>query len=189
MLIRFTKAKNTSKHDTLTCVRSDGSKTWWTLPTHFAEHDMLHYIVETTLGFREAFFGLIAAGRDIDSFGTRDGKKDAYTREEGDAELIVGLLQVELSDSTLPSVLTVDGVSGTAAQDDISSTSGDFWTMLSLACTHRNYPLPQSLLEERSGREKMNKIRARMCDLSEQWCRLPDGGSLELSFPERARQN
>jgi hypothetical protein len=50
---------------------------------------MLHYVVETTLGFREAFFGLIAQGRDIASFGTRDGKKDTYTQEEGDAELLV----------------------------------------------------------------------------------------------------
>jgi hypothetical protein len=103
MIIRFTKGKKADKQDTLTCVRDAGSTTWWPLSAHFAQHDMLHYIVETTLGYNEAFFRLVAKGRDIDSFGTRDGQKDTYTREEGETELLVGLLQVEMQSGTTQS--------------------------------------------------------------------------------------
>ena len=35
-------------------------------------HDLIHYVVETTLGYREAFFGLLAAGWDIQDFGAID---------------------------------------------------------------------------------------------------------------------
>lgn len=96
MLIRLTKAKNGGKQDRLTCVRDDGSQTSWLLSSHLAQHDLLHYVVETTLGLEEAFFGLIARGRGIDSFGTRDGQKDVYTKDETNAELIVGLLQAQM---------------------------------------------------------------------------------------------
>jgi hypothetical protein len=159
MIIRFTKAKNTGKQDVLSCIRDDGSSTWWPLSPHFAEHDMLHYIVETTLSFKEAFFGLIARGRDIDSFGTRDGQKDTYTREEGDAELIVGLLQVELRSNMAPN-------------------NSEFSEMLALTCKNRNWPLPEHISEE-----QWDSIRAKMHDLTEQWRSLPAGECVEVVFP------
>ena len=57
----------------------------------FVRHDLMHYAVETTLGFDEAFYGLVAAGRSIESFNSpRSGK--ALPRQAGLAEFIVGLL-------------------------------------------------------------------------------------------------
>src|SRR5262249_62175861 len=35
----------------------------------FPVHDLVHYCVESTLGFRDAFFGLIAAGWNLEDFG------------------------------------------------------------------------------------------------------------------------
>jgi hypothetical protein len=52
----------------LTAVRPNGSRTWSRLHPFFPAHDLLHYAVETTLGFHEAFFGLLAAGWAIDDF-------------------------------------------------------------------------------------------------------------------------
>ena len=102
MILRFKKGKE-GKPSAFACVRADGSATYqrMTLP---AEHDLGHYAVETTMGWREAFLGLVAAGRDLDSFGTKNGVKDIYTHEERWAEEIVGLLQwPALSGGELPS--------------------------------------------------------------------------------------
>lgn len=35
----------------------------------FPPHDLTHYTVETTFGYRHGFFGLIAGGWDISDFG------------------------------------------------------------------------------------------------------------------------
>ena len=63
-----------------------------------AEHDLAHYAVETALGYRRAFFGLIASGRSIESF----EEKDTHNRsahllepEAGWAEYLAGALQGE----------------------------------------------------------------------------------------------
>jgi len=72
MIIRLSKGKN-DKSGTLTCLRDDGSSTWQKSSDYFAYHDLIHYAVETTLGFRDAFLGLVAKGKGLDEFGTRNG--------------------------------------------------------------------------------------------------------------------
>src|SRR5688500_10877816 len=96
MLITIARGKN-GKPPTLTCVRADGSSTWQRSSDFFAHHDLIHYAVESVLGYREGFLGLVASGRDLDSFGTRDGVKDTYTLEEGWAEAVVGVFHIELN--------------------------------------------------------------------------------------------
>ena len=57
------------------CARADGTATWQRQhgprAAFFPMHDLTHFAVETVLGARDAFFGLIAAGWDI---GETDGK-------------------------------------------------------------------------------------------------------------------
>jgi len=92
MTLRFSKPFG--KPHTLTCLRNDGSVTWSPVGSSVgAKHDLIHYVVETTLGYTEAFLGLVAQGRDLDDFGTKCGVKSAYTTEEQWAESIVGFLQ------------------------------------------------------------------------------------------------
>ena len=53
----------------LRCTRKDGSVTWQKQTkhaAHFALHDLTHYAVESTLGCRQGFFGLVAEGWDIE---------------------------------------------------------------------------------------------------------------------------
>jgi len=53
---------------TLQCVRKDGSVTWQRHDKHgvfFSFHDLSHFAVETVLGFRQGFYGLLADGWDI----------------------------------------------------------------------------------------------------------------------------
>ena len=99
MIIRFKKGKNQSKHkpDTLTCIRDNGSVTWTHLHRGFAPHDFAHYVVETTLGYKSAFFGLVAKGYDIPDFSKPKAKRPFEIPEEAiDLEPLVGLLQTDL---------------------------------------------------------------------------------------------
>ena len=98
MKIRIKKGKNRYKHkpDTLTCIRDDGSVTWSHIHHGFALHDLTHYVVETSLGFNNAFFGLIEKGYNIPDFNLPKSKRPFQIPEEAiSVEPIVALLQME----------------------------------------------------------------------------------------------
>ena len=81
------------KPTTITCIRDDGSITWQTYGPHsdfFAIHDLTHYAVETELGYKHGFFGMIAQGRDINDFGP--GSAASLHPEAFHAEMLAGLL-------------------------------------------------------------------------------------------------
>lgn len=102
MLIRCKKGKNRHKHkpDTLTCIRDDGSVTWTHIHRGFVQHDFAHYVVETTLDFQNAFFGLVAKGYDIPDFSLPTSKRPFKIPVEAmKVEPIVALLQAELWES------------------------------------------------------------------------------------------
>ena len=99
MVIHFKKGKHQWKHkpDTLTCVREDGSVTWTHLHSGFVHHDFAHYVIETTLGFGNAFFGLVAKGWDIPDFSEPKSTRPFKIPEEAiNTEPIVALLQADL---------------------------------------------------------------------------------------------
>jgi hypothetical protein len=80
----------------LRCTRADGSVTWQKQRqgAFFALHDLTHFAVETTLGLRHGFFGLIDEGWEIDE---TDGKghRGGLPPDAMIAEWIVGLLDAE----------------------------------------------------------------------------------------------
>jgi hypothetical protein len=81
----------------LRCTRADGSVTWQKQErhgAHFALHDLTHFAVETTLGYRRGFFGLIAEGWDIEDM-TGKGKRGPLPGETTEAESVVGLFDME----------------------------------------------------------------------------------------------
>ena len=102
MIIRWTRGKD-NKPPTLTCLRDDGSVTCQKSSEFFVLHDFLHYAVESTLGFRDAFYGMVAQGRNLDSFGTQNDIKDTYPANALRAEEIVGAIQYSLAETELPS--------------------------------------------------------------------------------------
>ena len=157
MTIRLTKGRN-GKPPTLTCLRDDGSCTWQVSSDYFARHDLIHYAVETTLGFQQAFFGLLAQGRDLNSFGTRGGVKDVYTPEEAWAETLVGLLQWP-------------AIGGGPVLSDCELS-----TMLVKSCAEQGIPSPAV------PSELLALMCAQVKPLHDQWKQLPDGECLELGF-------
>lgn len=87
----------------MTCIRQDGTSTWRRLHPFFAEHDITHLAVEQVLGLRNAFFGLVASGWDLDRFEQRGASK-ALPADALYAEHVVGLLDRERGAGTLWSI-------------------------------------------------------------------------------------
>jgi hypothetical protein len=96
--VRVQITKKADGSGVLRCVRADGSVTCQKQTdrhaAYFALHDLTHFAVETTLGFRRGFFGLIAEGWDIEDT-TGKGARGPLPPEAGEAELIVGLFSAE----------------------------------------------------------------------------------------------
>jgi hypothetical protein len=95
MRIRVKKGTN---HDTLTCLRDDASNTWATARPGGVEHDLVHYAVETTLGYDRAFYGAVARGRDLQELSAFDpevGRNRRPTRQAHYAEHLVSLVQAD----------------------------------------------------------------------------------------------
>ncbi len=82
----------------LRCVRADGSVTWQKQTDRhaafFALHDLTHFAVETMLGFRRGFFGLIAEGWEIEDT-TGKGARGPLPPDAGEAEMMVGVFSAE----------------------------------------------------------------------------------------------
>ena len=156
-----------AKHDdkgVLRCIRADGSESWQRQSSrhalHFVHHDLTHFAVETILEMREAFFGLIASGWDIeDTTGT--GKRGALPDDAIVAEHLVGLLDVQRA---------------TLARWDAS-----YMIEQLLAANVPLNPARRAQITDAA----LDQIRARRAELSMQWENIPRGGSIELEFPER----
>ena len=156
MLIRFIKGKN--KPDTLACLRADGSRTWSAL--NVTAHDFGHYAVETTLGWRGAFFGLLAQGWDIADFGKPDpatNRKPAVPTQAMQAEIMAGLLDLERRSADPPAYALL-------------------LELLASACGGLGVPVPSVTPDQ------LAAIRVCHADLLRRWTLVPGGASLELSF-------
>jgi hypothetical protein len=95
--------KRTDGAGLLRCTRPDGSVTWQKQPkhgAHFALHDLTHYAVETTLGYRRGFFGLIGEGWEVEDT-TGNGTRGSLPAEALEVERIVGLFDSERGSGAL----------------------------------------------------------------------------------------
>lgn len=54
----------------LSVTRRDGTVAWQKQHAFFPVHDLTHYAIETTLGLRRAFWGMMADGWEFSDFGT-----------------------------------------------------------------------------------------------------------------------
>ena len=123
MRVQITKKADGS--GVLRCVRDDGSVTWQKQTdrhaAYFALHDLSHFAVETTLGLRRGFFGLIAEGWDIEDT-TGKGARGSLPPEAGEAEMIVGLFSAERASGV---IWTVDDFRESAAMVGTRALSVD----------------------------------------------------------------
>jgi hypothetical protein len=165
MLIRLKKVRDGV---VLSCIREGGSAAVQRTghAGFFALHDLMHYAVETTLGFRHAFFGLMAQGWDFTTFGDHDDPR--YKAMPDEAVIAEHLVDI-----------TTRGI-----RDCV-------WTdpeLLALWAGEVNAELATSLA--RAGRTPFCVEPARLAevcrcfrDLVERWAAVPVGEHLELQFP------
>lgn len=145
----------------VTFVRDDGSSTSGRLGSggFGAVHDLAHYAVETTLGLRSGFYGLLAQGWDIPDFEVK-GTARQLPDEAVVAECIIGQLGNALFAGREPSAdefnwlvrSAVDGVRPGAVVPAISV-------------------------------ETLRLIWRTLDALLARWRALPPGDTLELDFP------
>ena len=161
MKLFATRGARTDKADTLRCLRRDGSATSCAMPRQgILPHDLIHYVVESTLGWRHAFFGMIAAGADI-------GPAMEQAHDPGDASLADQAIHAEAVVESLQAQLW------TGVFDDAMFDEG-----VRTACSARGRSLPA--LPEGAGRMLFDAVLA----LDERWRQVPWHGTLELDMPE-----
>ncbi len=133
----------------LRITRPDGTVTWQkqhgSHARFFALHDLTHYAVETTIGARSAFYGLIASGWDISE---TDGKhaRGPLPAEALAVEHIVGMLDHERA--------------GVADPMD----AGEFNAQLERSRESGRLSVAPQLTESQLG-----TIRARIAELHREW--------------------
>ena len=145
----------------LCCVRADASATWQRQEgrqaAFFPHHDLAHYAVESELGFRSGFYGLIAEGWDIEETGGK-GARGPLPAEAVAVEHLVGALDLERA----------GGVEWTAA--DINRHAA-------AAAASGGRPPPRPVTDA-----ELARVRARVRELFARWRALPPGATLELGF-------
>jgi len=102
-MLKIAITKRADGAGVLSCTRADGSGTWQKQTrhaAHFALHDLTHFAVETTLGYRRGFFGLISEGWDVDDT-TGKGSRGRLPPEALEVEQIVGLFDRERASGTI----------------------------------------------------------------------------------------
>ncbi len=156
--LKITMTKKSSGESAIACVREDGSVTWQRHShAFFPLHDLTHFAVETTLGLKHGFFGLLADGWDIGDFGRR--KIPEHARHDALlAETLTGLLDQERGTGVVPDV---EGFNQAleSALEGVKLES-----------------------DRRLSKRELDQIRARFLELAGLWARTPAGGRVELEF-------
>lgn len=144
---------------TLACVRADGTRTWGKVHPFFPVHDLTHLAVESVLGLRSGFFGLVAAGWDIDDFAA-PGAAARLPAEALLAEHMVGTLDREGAGPQLASVDEFNAALGSALR---ATPAADLFRPLTAA--------------------ELAAIRGLRDNLAARWGALAPGDTLEAPFP------
>jgi hypothetical protein len=155
--------KGKGKPSTLTCIRVDGSSTWTNLHHGIETHDLAHYAVESELGFRDAFYGMVNRGFHIGDF---ELPRDRRPRELIPANLPAEALQTE----HIVNLLQIEYFN-TGAEDP------DFLANLANILEQNDLPFPEGLDEA-----ALQRIRETYRDLVSRWMMLPPGEMLELEM-------
>jgi hypothetical protein len=118
--------KKTDGSAALSCTRADGSVTWQRqegqLGVVFPLHDLTHYCVESVIGFRRGFYGLLAEGWNISDF-AKPGTRGPIPEEARLVEMIVGYLDLEQRTGMLGTADEYnERIRTTAADNKISPT-------------------------------------------------------------------
>jgi 2-polyprenyl-6-methoxyphenol hydroxylase-like FAD-dependent oxidoreductase len=153
--------KGSDGRTALSAIRADGTTTWQRQQggqaAFFPRHDLTHYAVETTLGIREGFFGLVASGWDMSDFGS-PWPRGALPPQANVTELIVSFFDLERA-----------GGDRTTAEE-INRKIAEY-------CAEKGLP-PQVPITE----EGVAQVRRKRAELFAKWESVAAGDAIELPF-------
>ena len=159
--VRFTRKRDESV--VLDLRRADGTSTWQRCTDatgrFFAVHDLTHFAVETTLGLRRAFYGLVREGWGLDDFGP-PWPKGPLPPEALRAEMIVGSFATAWASGVVPNAADCN-----AGMDSYAD--------------ERGIAALQHVTED-----EMLRIREALAPRLRTWNELPVGRTMELHFSE-----
>lgn len=157
--------KKTDGTAALSCTRADGSVTWQRQEglqgRFFPMHDLTHYAVETVLGHRRGFYGLIAEGWNVTDFG-KPYPRGPVPAETIVSEEIVGFFDAERATPE-------------------RWTAADLNEKLTIRARDAGREQPPALTDE-----DLAAVRARRAELFAMWRAVPAGDALELPFDRGA---
>ncbi|MBI3687207.1 MAG: hypothetical protein HY241_07680 [Actinobacteria bacterium] len=163
MEITFTRTGG--RDDWVSVMRDDGSPLRWPWPAVGPQlpHDLVHFVVETHLRISWGFWGRVAAGAD---FGSLSQLADRLAAGEQPADASGGaeLAQVECI------------VRAVWPPDD-PVTDEELLDQVEAWCRQRRIPPPETLCAQ-----TLERLRARLRAVEEQWRTLAAGQSLVLSY-------
>lgn len=160
MQVQFLRAKD--KEDVLSVVRDDGSTSWQHQHPGIPVHDLTHFAVESTLGLKDGFYGLLVQGWDISRLTDKD-VRTTLPPEGMWTELVVGLIQSErLSPQPL--------------------SAPEFNAMLARSCEEFGITIERHVTQA-----ELSRIRTTFADLHSQWNALAPGERLSLEFGQEVR--
>jgi hypothetical protein len=155
MLIRL--SKHTGKPHVIKYIRDDGTETWMQADDFFVRHDLSHFALETVLGYKTAFNGMINSGMDIKDFENREKRRAMkVTDEAGYAENMANLFLGEI----------------------VQGNFEDFNAVQQQTLAHTNNGIPIVELAD----EKIQAVRKYFRQLLAEWELLPSGQTMELVF-------
>ena len=146
----------------LKCIRTDGTETWQRQDDQHAAffplHDLTLYAVETELGFRRGFYGLIADGWDIAET-TGKAARGPLPDEAIEVEYLVAAFSAERAGGTV-------------------TTAEEFNQLAATFAAAKGMPSPRPLTDD-----DLAKVRTRFDELAMKWRALPRGATFEFDFP------
>ena len=96
--LRLRLKRHSDGSASLTLTRANGTVTWQrqkgSVGLVFPPHDLTHYAVESTLGYRRGFYGLVAEGWEVSDFAA-PWPRGPIPEEAREVELIVGFFDAE----------------------------------------------------------------------------------------------
>jgi hypothetical protein len=155
MLLQVTK--NNGKPHIIRYKRDDGTDTWMKTDDFFVRHDLSHYAIEKTLGYKTAFMGMLNNGMDIRDFDNREKRLQiTVTQEACNAENMANLFLIEI----------------------IAGNTRNFNEMLASGFSSMQQSFSAPVLSD----NEINSIKKYVKELLQQWSELPVGETMTLEF-------
>ncbi|NBQ57097.1 MAG: hypothetical protein EBU32_01605 [Opitutaceae bacterium] len=160
MLVCFTKNTPSDSADALTCLRKDGTRAKGEMPKQaILPNAAFHFVIETTLAWRDGFFGQIADGADFASVTAK-----FQTAKKSPAK-IPRLRQIE----ALVACLAAEQWGG-------ASEPAAFAVKLAAACKKERVPTLALTPDE------LTRVRVTLREFGAAWRPLTPGQTLERKF-------